>query len=53
MHCVQGISRSATIVAAYKIYSEKCSYEEAEAVLKERRACVNPNMTFILQLKQF
>ena len=53
VHCVQGISRSATIVLAYKIFSEKCTYEDAEAVLKDRRSCVNPNMTFILQLKQF
>jgi predicted secreted protein len=26
VHCVQGISRSATIILAYKIFSEKCTY---------------------------
>lgn len=53
MHCVQGISRSATIVLAYKIFSEKCTYENAVAHVKDRRGCVNPNLTFILQLRQF
>lgn len=48
VHCVQGISRSATIVLAYKIFSEKCSYENAVADVKDRRGCVNPNLTFIL-----
>lgn len=27
VHCVQGISRSATIVIAYKIFSEKITYQ--------------------------
>jgi protein-tyrosine phosphatase len=29
VHCVQGISRSATIVIAYRIFSEKITYQQA------------------------
>jgi protein-tyrosine phosphatase len=47
VHCVQGISRSATIILAYNIFTEKITYQEAYAYLKEKRACINPNMTFI------
>lgn len=51
VHCVQGISRSATIIIAYKIFTEKCTYEEAYEYMKSRRGCVNPNLKFILQLR--
>lgn len=37
VHCVQGISRSATIILAYKIFSEQCTYQEGYEYLKERR----------------
>lgn len=47
VHCVQGISRSATIVIAYKIFSEKITYQQGYDEVKKRRECVNPNMTFI------
>jgi len=47
VHCVLGISRSATIIIAYKIFTEKITYQEAYDYLKEKRACINPNMTFI------
>eukprot|EP00347_Sterkiella_histriomuscorum_P011735 403371304 len=53
VHCVQGVSRSATIVLAYLIYSQKLSYQDSFNFLKERRAIANPNMTFIAQLLQF
>jgi hypothetical protein len=53
VHCVQGISRSATICCAYKIFTEKCTYQEASSQVKERRQCANPNMTFIAQLIQW
>ena len=53
VHCVQGISRSSTIIIAYKIFTEGISYQEAYEQVKARRACANPNMTFIAQLVQF
>jgi hypothetical protein len=53
VHCVQGISRSATICIAYKIFTERCTYNEAYEELKSKRDCINPNMTFIAQLVWF
>lgn len=50
MHCVQGISRSATICIAYMIFTEGITYQEGYKRVKERRDCANPNMTFIQQL---
>ena len=47
VHCVQGISRSATICCAYMIHTEGISYPEAHKRVKDRRACANPNMSFI------
>ena len=53
VHCVQGISRSATICIAYLILTEGLTYSQGYELVKERRACANPNMTFIQQLMWF
>jgi protein-tyrosine phosphatase len=50
VHCVQGISRSATIVLAYLMFTRKWTYNEASNYVLQRKAVVNPNMTFIAQL---
>ena len=50
VHCVQGVSRSATICLAYLIYKDKMTFNEGLTYLKERRPIANPNMTFIAQL---
>lgn len=50
VHCVQGVSRSATICLAYLIYSRKITFNDGLAYLKEKRPVANPNMTFIAQL---
>lgn len=47
VHCVQGVSRSATVCLAYLIYDRKITYNEAFNYLKVKREVVNPNMTFI------
>ena len=47
VHCVQGISRSATICCAYMILTEGLTYNEAYERVKARRACANPNLQFI------
>src|SRR5437870_10377941 len=53
VHCMCGISRSATIVAAYLI--DKCHYSDEEAIniIKEYRDCINPNPGFRRQLKLY
>ncbi len=50
VHCVQGISRSATVCCAYKIFAEQLTYEQALRQVTERRACANPNLQFVQQL---
>lgn len=47
VHCVQGISRSASVVLAYLIYSTKMSYNDSYTLCRTRRPCTNPNMAFI------
>lgn len=54
VHCNQGRSRSATIVAAYLISTGQCSSaDDAFQFLKIRRPCVNPNHGFQRQLQDW
>uniref|UniRef100_A0A7S1SGA9 protein-tyrosine-phosphatase n=1 Tax=Tetraselmis chuii TaxID=63592 RepID=A0A7S1SGA9_9CHLO len=50
VHCMAGVSRSATVVAAYIIKSEGLNPEEAVALVKEKRGCAEPNSGFVRQL---
>ncbi len=47
VHCVQGVSRSATVCLAYLIYKQKMTFNEGLSYIKDRRPIANPNMTFI------
>ncbi len=47
VHCVQGISRSATICLAYLIFEKKLTYNDGLSYLTSRRQVANPNMTFM------
>jgi protein-tyrosine phosphatase len=47
VHCVQGVSRSATVCLAYLIYKQKMTFNEGLQYIKGRRPVANPNMTFI------
>lgn len=53
VHCVCGVSRSATLVASWLIKYEDYTTEEAINYLKECREVVDPNSGFIEQLKTF
>jgi len=53
VHCVQGKSRSATIVIAYLMKKQNMSFEEASKWLKTKRRIVSPNSAFTAILKQF
>lgn len=52
VHCSQGISRSATICAAYLI-ANGSTYDDALAKIKSARSMACPNEGFVEQLKEF
>ena len=53
MHCVAGVSRSASIVCAYLMASKGMSLEQARQLCKKQRPCTRPNETFLKELKDF
>lgn len=53
VHCVQGISRSSTMIIAYLIFSQRMNQEEALKLVRSRRQIANPNMAFLTQLILF
>ena len=53
VHCIQGISRSVTMVMAYVIFAMKLDYKRAEAFVKQRRHIASPNNGFMVELIQF
>jgi protein-tyrosine phosphatase len=46
VHCWQGVSRSATIVIAFLMYSEGLSLDEAHKQVKASRSMIAPNPAF-------
>jgi protein-tyrosine phosphatase len=53
VHCVAGISRSATVVTAYLIRYKQMSLNDALIFLRGSRHVVNPNLGFLNQLKEY
>ena len=53
VHCMAGASRSATIVIAYLMWTEKLKFEKAFDIVKTKRSIVCPNDGFQDQLKLF
>ena len=53
VHCLAGISRSATIVIAYLMWTQHLKYKEALEKVKEKRPLVGPNEGFEKQLEMF
>jgi len=51
VHCQQGISRSPAIVIAYLIHYLGMSYDQAHALVKRHRPCINPNPGFVTALR--
>ncbi|KAI9566272.1 protein-tyrosine phosphatase-like protein [Boletus coccyginus] len=51
VHCQQGISRSPAIVIAYLIHNLGMSYDQAYALVKRHRPCINPNPGFVAALR--
>jgi len=52
VHCQGGVSRSPTVVIAYLMHLKKLSLTEAYQYVKEKRACIAPNLNFMGQLLQ-
>jgi hypothetical protein len=52
IHCMAGVSRSASIVIAYIMWKEHKNYNEAFAFVKKYRF-IYPNFGFVYQLKYF
>jgi len=53
VHCIRGVSRSATIVAAYLMTSHKLSHNEAVATVRSKRPIARPNYGFMIQLEMY
>jgi len=53
IHCLQGVSRSATIAAAFAIYSQQLSTQDAIKLLRKSRTVVCPNHGFVMQLEWY
>jgi len=53
LHCIKGISRSATLIAAYLIKKQGKTTDEAIKILQNIRPIVDPNPYFRKQLKEY
>ena len=53
VHCIQGISRSVSIVIAYLIYKNKMTYDQAFNFVQSKRTISCPNFGFSIQLQNF
>lgn len=51
VHCVAGVSRSATLVAAYLILTQGYTADDAVTVIRRSRPQIQPNEAFMGQLK--
>ncbi|KAL0484966.1 dual specificity protein phosphatase [Acrasis kona] len=52
IHCSMGVSRSATVTAAYLMRTDKLDVDEAIEIIKKERSIINPNESFRAQLKE-
>ncbi|GIL80227.1 hypothetical protein Vretimale_17425 [Volvox reticuliferus] len=50
VHCMAGMSRSASVVVAYLMWGDHLPYVEAFKQVKAARPCIYPNLGFLLQL---
>jgi len=53
VHCMMGISRSATVVCAYIIVTEKMLASDAIEYVKKKREIICPNLGFRKQLEMY
>jgi len=53
VHCLAGVSRSASVVIAYMIKKHSFTFERAFDLVVQKRPFVNPNKGFQIQLQNF
>lgn len=53
VHCVQGMSRSASVIAAYLMAVWGCSVRDAVEFVKSRSSTAQPNTGFMSQLQEY
>ena len=54
IHCVAGVSRSASLVISYMIkYYNNLKFKRIMNIAKKRRSCIWPNDGFYIQLKEY
>ena len=53
VHCAMGISRSATIVLAYIMYTQRINLDTAYQLVKSHRHIISPNIGFMGSLLKF
>ena len=53
VHCQLGVSRSAAIVIGYLMNKHKVSYDSAHNMVQIKRAVIDPNFSFVAQLRLF
>jgi len=50
VHCMAGVSRSASVVIAYLMFKNKKPYKEVRSIVQRIRSFINPNEGFVQQL---
>lgn len=53
VHCKMGVSRSASVVIAYAMKAYNWDFSQAWKHVKEKRTCIKPNNSFLLQLETY
>lgn len=53
VHCNAGVSRAASVVIGYLIYTEGLSFNDAFSLVKTARPVICPNPGFMEQLKKY
>lgn len=53
VHCKMGVSRSASVVIAYAMKANNWDFETALHHVKNKRNCIKPNKSFLLQLETY